>query len=598
MKKKIISLLLALCIMFTACDQETVTQNSGDSSQEHERVYDILTSEDAADKLLNIFAIPAKINWSGQNSQPLFDCCGTGVFKSMVERLYHADTGENFECDERGYTDIENYIKWGEAYFDFDSVQIAQALKNTSAYDPDTDKVFMSDGLGTVIGVKTIEVVQQGNYYVIDYLINDMSPYYEYGKLTFTVNEYGSFKFISNEYTGRRHTPAYNLNDRKWHPAVATGKDGRYELYYGPKVNLWGTEVQEVILAEKDSTVYKSLGFVNKDKVTDIGFFSNGDVYTMDTIGLNVFDLDMGNSLPVFTTKENFHGGDVDSGPDYRYIYAVRRDPVDFSYIVVYSQGKSIYDKTNPFQLDETYKVGLLDKDGKLTQYWDTGLKVVHNISGFEPVYMMKKGENAIEFFVIQGDEELLRATVDITNGHTDILKNYTPGGEEEQIMLLAEKYVPRLYVTLGDDWSEDNMDGLFVFVRALENLYQMDNGKPMPMVKVPANDWGIPKAAKLSDYMTVAEKYFSWDRETLEAYFRSSSTYESTTDTVIHGDGYGWFMTPEITAVEKAYNGLYRIYYSLVNTEGDTSYENVLTARLVDGEYLQFVSNSTTYLH
>ena len=596
MKKRIVSLLLALCMIFTACTQEEKPQTGGQDTQEYERIYDILTSEDAADSLLNIFAIPSDISWNGQNPQPLFECVGTIVFKSIVEDLYYKDTGKTFTCDENGYTDIENYIKWGTAYFDFDSVQISQALKNTGAYDPDTDKVFMSDGLGTVIGLKTIAVVQQGNNYVIDYLINNMSPYYEYGKLTFTVNEHGSFRFISNEYTGRRHIPAYNMNDRKHHPAVATGKENNYELYYGPKVNLWNTPVQEVVLYEKDSNTYKSLGFINKDKVTDTGFFSGGDVYTMDTIGLNVFDLDMGNPLPVFTTKDNFHGGFVDSGPDYRYIYSVRRNPADFTYTVVYSQGGSIYDRANPFQLYETYKVGLLDNDGRLTQYWDTGIKVVYNTSGFEPVYMTQKG-NTVEFFVKHNEEELLRATVDITNGKTDIIKDYIPGGDDEYARLLAEKYVPALYIILADSWDRDNINDAFILQAALENLYQLDNGTPMPMVKIPQNNWGMSKAVKLADYVAVAEKYFLWDKTSVEDYFRNSEVYEPTTETVIHPDGYGWSMAPQITAVEKAENGMYEIHYSLVNTEGVAEYENILTVKLND-DCLQFISNNATYLH
>ncbi len=595
MKTRFFAFIMSVCMLFSACGNinssaDNSNINNGDNRPpQWERVFDTLTTEDAAKKLLDIFRISHNNSWDSQNPDGLLTPVGTHVFKAMVERLYNADTGKEFQ-NTNGYTDINNYVEYGAKYFDISEDDIYKTLANQQyGYNPENETTTMHDGLGSVVSLKALNISEaETGRHIIDYIAVGGLDYYTYGKLSFAVNDDGSFRFLSNEFTDKVYSPEYY---NTVYPAIAASKDGKYELYYGDSVNLWRTRVKNVVLYEKDTGKNISLGFIKDDNISDAGFFANGDIYTMDTTGLDVFRCEM-TTQPYFTTKTNFMaGGNFDYGPEERYIYAIRRDPVDFDYIVVYSQGESIYDKANAYELSATYKLGLLDKEGNLTHSWDTGINVVHCVNGFEPVYLSVTGENTIEFCVVRGEEELLRCGVDLITGNCTTIKEYTPQGEPELAMLLAEKYLPQLYVTLDYNWDCEDDVPVMIFQGPLERFYEMDNNTPMPMVKLTGDNRGYEKAAKVDTYAQVAVKYYGWTYEQMADYFRSSDSYHKETDTVIHGD-YGWVCYSQIIKVEKLYDNLYEIHYNLLDLDDRLVSENILTAKLMDGEYFQFIKN------
>lgn len=596
-KSAVISFFLSLCILLTACGGKEA--NTQETPTGFERVFDTRTVPDAAEELLNIFRISAsQLSWSSDNADDMMNQIGGAVFKSMVEDLYKADTGKEFSHNSDGYTDIDNYIEYGTKYFYLNPEYIRQKLTESTAYNPEDDTVFMSDGLGSVMALKAIEVVKNGEWYIIDYIITCGYEYdnFRFGKLSFTVNEDGSFRFSSNINTGFEHQPAYNLSDRIQHPAIASMSKGvPYSLYYGPSVNLWDKTVREVILHTEHTKQYTSLGFITADKIADAGFFSNGDIYTMDTNGMKVFACDVNRQTPIFTTYTNFPGGyGAGTGSDYRYIYAIRRDPENFDYMVVYSQSSSVHEPANDFQLKATYKIGLLDKEGNLTRSIDTGIPVIYRIGRFESVYMSVKDKDNIEFFVKYGEDELMRATVNIADGSCDILKEYIPGGENEKALLLAEKYMYKLGVILADDWdSEDGTVESAIYLGALERLYYTDNRRKMPVVQLADNVYGYDTASTVADYADVAEKYFGWNRHTFEEYLRSGYGYIEENDAVIHGD-YGWRFYPQITSVEQISAQEYSIYYDLLGPEDEILSHNVIKAQMLDN-YFRFISNTVT---
>ncbi len=593
MKTRFFAFIMVVSLFFTACGSvnsgtDNSEINSGSRQPRWERVFDTLTTEDAAKKLLGIFTISHNNSWDSRNPDGLLTPVGAHVFKDMVERLYNADTGKEFQHT-NSYTDINNYVEYGAKYFAVSEDVIYNTLADEQyGYNPENETITMHDGLGSVVSLKAVNVTaDQTGRYIIDYIAVGGLEHYTYGKLSFVVNDDGSFRFLSNEFTDKVYSPEHYSTI---YPAIAASKDGKYELYYSDSVNLWGTKVKNVVLYEKDTGKRISLGFINDDNISGAGFFANGDIYAMDTSGLDVFRCEM-TPQPYFTTKTNFAAGDFYYGPEERYIYAIRRDPVDFDYIVVYSQGESVNDKANAFELTATYKVGLLDKEGNLTHSWDTGVNVVHCVNGFEQVYLSVTGENTIEFFVIRGEEELLRCGVDLTTGNCTTIKAYTPQGEPELAALLAEKYMPRLYVTLGYNWDCADEVPTMIFQGPLESFYAMDNNTSMPMVKLTGDNRGYEKAAKVDTYAQVAAKYFGWSYEQMADYFRNSSGYHKETDTVIHGD-YGWAAYPQMVKVEKLYDNLYEIHYNLLDLDDRLVSENTLTAKLVDDEYFQFIKN------
>ena len=593
MKTKIFTMLMAVCILFTACIENPAMQDNPDA-EEFQRIYDQLAVEDAAEKLLPIFSISYQGNWDIMNTDWLFSMVSGGVFKSMVENMYHADTGREFSHDTNGYTDINNYVEYGAKYFNIEKEDIYNALaRRDYGYNPENDTVFMSDGLGSVASLKAIKVEKDiTDKYTVDYIVTAAESDYQFGRLSFIENEDGSFKFLSNRFTDKVYSPQYyNII----YPAIATSKDGKYELYYGFSVNLWNKDVKSVVLCEKDTGNKISLGFIDNDNISDAGFFSNGDIYTMDTSGLSVFRCEM-TPQPYFTTKTNFRGGGVfGNNVDERYIYAIRRDPVKFDYIVVYSQarefGEFLSEKPNDFQLGTNYKVGLLDEEGNLTHSWDSGMPVIHSVNGFEPVYISKTGDSTIEFFVTRGEEELRRVSVDIDSGKTEIIKNYVAENLQKKVELLAEKYVPRLYVTLGYEWDCNEEVAGMMYDSALKSLYRLYYNQKMPEVKLTENNFGIPAAPTVDTYSRTAAKFYGWSYDDMAAYFRKGNMYNKEADAVMHGD-YGWIMEPIITSVAKIDGDIYKICYDLVTWDGELWYNNILTAKLIDGEYFQFLKN------
>ena len=518
---RLFSVLLAVCLLFVSCGQDVP------KAEQTERIFDIYMPEDSAEKLLGIFSISYRSSWDINNPDDLLNPVGSAVFKSMVEKMYYADTGKEFGHNADGFTDINNYVEYGAKYFNIRKEDIYNTLANEDrGYNPENETVFMSDGLGSVASLSVIQINRdEVGTYTLDYIVTAAESDYQFGTLSFMENEDGSLKFLGNKFTDKVYSSQYY---NTVYPAIAISKDGKYELYYSVSINLWGKWVKNVVLCEKDTGKRISLGFIDNDNISDAGFFSNGDIYTMDTTGLNVFRCDM-TPQPYFTTKTNFRGGGVFGyNVDERYIYAIRRDPIKFDYIVVYSQaresGEFLYEKPNDFQLGTNYKVGLLDKEGNLTHSWDSGVPVVHSVNGFEPVYISKTGENTIEFFVTRGEEELRRVSVDITSGKTEIIKEYIAEGLQKKAELLAEKYATKLYVTLGRPWNCSEEVASIIILGPLETFYRTETGEEMPKVKLPENVYGQIKAAKVDTYAQMAAKYFGWTYEQMADFFRNGA--------------------------------------------------------------------------
>ncbi len=166
---------------------------------------------------------------------------------------------------------------------------------------------------------------------------------------------------------------------------------------------------------------------------SDVGFFKNGDIYVMDNYGMNVYNpqINMTDKTPVFTTNTNFPCGKniYDDGTE-RHLFAIRRDPEKMDYIVIYGEyiNKENYEDNyvSDLQMVHTYKIGLLDQDGNLTNSWNTGVNIMFS-RGFDDVFMTTPSENEIEFFVKFKTEERLRGKFNLETGEYTPIKEFKP---------------------------------------------------------------------------------------------------------------------------------------------------------------------------
>ncbi len=142
---------------------------------------------------------------------------------------------------------------------------------------------------------------------------------------------------------------------------IVTDKTGRYSLFTRQRESGDDYLYDFTDLYLKDNTTgqEKYLDTMSFVYGRDEGFLSNGDVYVLEYDDFLVYDTDMDNKEPIFRLSEHNEFSFNYEYP-YRELRAVRRDPVDFTYLAVYCDR-------------ETYKVGYFDKDGILQREYDTG---------------------------------------------------------------------------------------------------------------------------------------------------------------------------------------------------------------------------------
>lgn len=120
---------------------------------------------------------------------------------------------------------------------------------------------------------------------------------------------------------------------------------------------------------------------------SDDGFFKNGDIYVFEGHKFTVHSKNLSVTEPIFELTDNFKlGYNLTDEINERRIFAVRRDPEKFDYIVVYAElmndAEFIGGTHNEYR-GYTYKVGLLDKNGVLQKSYDTGITVKSSYFGY-----------------------------------------------------------------------------------------------------------------------------------------------------------------------------------------------------------------------
>ena len=129
---------------------------------------------------------------------------------------------------------------------------------------------------------------------------------------------------------------------------------------------------------------------------SDFGFLKNNDVYIFGTNGLCIFNPETGKVK--FDIEQNFPLGSDSKTDSGRGIITFRRNPEDFSFIVLY------FEYENGFEWDENdnancnYKIGFLDPEGNLIESYDTGCAMRGSPFGICPIDM-RYSEKELKFF-------------------------------------------------------------------------------------------------------------------------------------------------------------------------------------------------------
>lgn len=117
-------------------------------------------------------------------------------FKAAVESAFMYKTGMDFPND-NGSVKIDEYARISGWYFPFSKETVRTALEKSYGYNPDTDTVYMSDGLGNVCSAQIVSVEQLDNDMTLKvsyrYGVPDI---YDKENDTYDFSEYKTFEMI------------------------------------------------------------------------------------------------------------------------------------------------------------------------------------------------------------------------------------------------------------------------------------------------------------------------------------------------------------------------------------------------------------------
>ena len=176
----------------------------------------------------------------------------------------------------------------------------------------------------------------------------------------------------------------------------ASSRDGKYAVY---SFGLNGAgDVLNYHLSIRNSETKKHVYLGTSGGMyggyNGVGFLKNNDVYIFNLTKLNILDpetgeikFDLGKNFPLFYDDETEKG---------RYMLTFRRDPEDFSFIVIYYEfegGRKWTEvESEEFgwheEADCNYKIAFLDAEGNLLEGYDTGVPVWGDQFGIHRVDM------------------------------------------------------------------------------------------------------------------------------------------------------------------------------------------------------------------
>ena len=225
------------------------------------------------------------------------------------------------------------------------------------------------------------------------------------GRLGFTLENSYLAKTMELDFEKETYSISYNYTDENLAELIDTSADGNYSLWQAAVDAGGESYFYEVALKNNQTGEIKRVApnGTNIGSHSSEGFLKNGDFYVFSTSGFKIYSPE--NCEVVFDISENFMS---EENGGKKIIHTFRRDPDDFSFIVVYSDAsgysnediQKAYDTgTMPY----TIKLAFLDKDGNLIEDFDSGVFVNASYFGIQTAEMRYSEDQIMLFSDING---------------------------------------------------------------------------------------------------------------------------------------------------------------------------------------------------
>ncbi len=218
----------------------------------------------------------------------------------------------------------------------------------------------------------------------------------------------------------------YSITEDMLDEKIATSKDKSYSLYEYSK-HSYNSRWKSYLAVKNEksgdiSFISDFKGTAKTENVLEAGFFSNGDIYMLTDYDFEIYTAETVESGPIFNIGEKFPLG-VKKEDGYRYnnLHAVRRDPADGSFIVVFDHlnENRFYDgpvdSKDSSLFDDKYEVSLLDSRGNIVKTYMTQMSVP---AGSYPLNIYMTGDTlTLQNVDSETGKILQKATLNITTG-------------------------------------------------------------------------------------------------------------------------------------------------------------------------------------
>ena len=313
----------------------------------------------------------------------------TFLLRTGTHYVVDAKSGEQFYFSDPIVLNSEEYELWMTYYRSSDKdysegkyrVSLYKSTKLIGEMDFKNDEFVTADNIDEAKPRLVIPKDGKTAVYVCDYFAIHVT--FDFEKGTATVE----FSPTDKNIDGLSHS---------FEPI--TSPDGKYTIHsFGSH---GGGDITYSLFSVRDNKTagHKYLGQLGGmyGGGSDFGFLKNNDIYLFSTGKLLIFDPETGKVK--FNIDENFPIGYNSETDSERGIITFRRDPNDFSFIVLYFEYENGFEWDDNFLGSCNYKIGFLDPEGNLLESYDTGCPMHGSPFGICPIDM-RYSESELRFF-------------------------------------------------------------------------------------------------------------------------------------------------------------------------------------------------------
>ena len=205
MKKILAILLLLFFTVSVSCARES-SDNSGRGTVSQEP-YSAEEMKEKCEDYIRCLTLVLNYEWNSDIAGEMYNNSNSMYFKAVLQSLYKYDYGTEMDCAD-GYIKIEDYVNICTKHFPVKAKEVQELIKASGIYDESTDRVTMTEGIGSVKLAQTENIVIDDNTVTVYYLIGDalydknsdkyVADNSKKGILTIETDENNNFIFVSN----------------------------------------------------------------------------------------------------------------------------------------------------------------------------------------------------------------------------------------------------------------------------------------------------------------------------------------------------------------------------------------------------------------